>query len=249
MEAYDFLAKYYDHFLLPEDSREMADWAERQLKRFGPETVKRLADLGCGTGDTTLELARRGYEVSGIDLSEGMLSRARDKRETEEEQVRQRLRLEQGDLTSYSFTEKQDACLCLMDTLNHIDPELRTDLAAHLAEQLVPGGLLLFDVLKLSFLRDVRGDETFFAEWPEESEKPDFSLVWSNRWDEEEELAVADFTFFCREGELYRREVDQVLEFSLEPEELEALFGGRFEILETEELEERRRYTLRLCDR
>ncbi|HNS16872.1 MAG TPA: class I SAM-dependent methyltransferase [Bacteroidales bacterium] len=39
----------------------------------------RVLDLGCGTGRHTIELARRGYRVTGIDLSEAQLKRAREK--------------------------------------------------------------------------------------------------------------------------------------------------------------------------
>ena len=39
----------------------------------------RILDIGCGTGRHSLELARRGYEVTGVDLSEAMLQRAGDK--------------------------------------------------------------------------------------------------------------------------------------------------------------------------
>lgn len=38
-----------------------------------------LLDVGCGTGRHALELARRGYSVSGTDLSESMLNRARNR--------------------------------------------------------------------------------------------------------------------------------------------------------------------------
>ena len=39
----------------------------------------RLLDIGCGTGRHTIELTRRGYQVTGIDFSESMLRRAKEK--------------------------------------------------------------------------------------------------------------------------------------------------------------------------
>jgi 2-polyprenyl-3-methyl-5-hydroxy-6-metoxy-1,4-benzoquinol methylase len=36
-----------------------------------------ILDIGCGTGRHSIELARRGYTVTGIDLSESMLAKAR----------------------------------------------------------------------------------------------------------------------------------------------------------------------------
>ena len=38
----------------------------------------RILDIGCGTGRHSLELARRGYSVTGIDLSESMINKAKD---------------------------------------------------------------------------------------------------------------------------------------------------------------------------
>jgi SAM-dependent methyltransferase len=39
----------------------------------------RILDIGCGTGRHAIELARRGYNVTGVDLSESQLARAREK--------------------------------------------------------------------------------------------------------------------------------------------------------------------------
>ena len=43
---------------------------------IGADRNKRILDVGCGTGRHALSLARRGYEVVGVDLSEGLLARA-----------------------------------------------------------------------------------------------------------------------------------------------------------------------------
>ena len=39
----------------------------------------RIIDVGCGTGRHSIELSRRGYRITGIDLSESQLARAKDK--------------------------------------------------------------------------------------------------------------------------------------------------------------------------
>ena len=39
----------------------------------------RILDIGCGTGRHSIELAKRGYTVVGIDLSESLLKRAKEK--------------------------------------------------------------------------------------------------------------------------------------------------------------------------
>ncbi len=52
------------------------DFIESEI---GRDKATRILDIGCGTGRHALELARRGYEVVGVDLSESQLQRAREK--------------------------------------------------------------------------------------------------------------------------------------------------------------------------
>ncbi len=48
-------------------------------KEIGFNKQTRILDIGCGTGRHSIELAKRGYTVTGIDLSDSMLLRAREK--------------------------------------------------------------------------------------------------------------------------------------------------------------------------
>jgi SAM-dependent methyltransferase len=48
-------------------------------KEIGFNKNLRLLDIGCGTGRHTIELAKRGYEIFGIDLSDSQLAKAREK--------------------------------------------------------------------------------------------------------------------------------------------------------------------------
>lgn len=52
------------------------DFIESEI---GHNKAARIIDVGCGTGRHSLELARRGYPVVGIDLSESLLHKAREK--------------------------------------------------------------------------------------------------------------------------------------------------------------------------
>lgn len=52
------------------------DFVERELKA---DRSARILDIGCGTGRHAIELARRGYRVTGFDLSEGQIRLAREK--------------------------------------------------------------------------------------------------------------------------------------------------------------------------
>ncbi len=52
------------------------DFIEQELKHN--KTV-RILDVGCGTGRHSIELTKRGYNVTGVDLSENQIKRAREK--------------------------------------------------------------------------------------------------------------------------------------------------------------------------
>jgi 2-polyprenyl-3-methyl-5-hydroxy-6-metoxy-1,4-benzoquinol methylase len=55
------------------------DFIENELKS---DKSLKILDVGCGTGRHSIELAKRGFDVTGIDLSESQLARAREKAET-----------------------------------------------------------------------------------------------------------------------------------------------------------------------
>jgi SAM-dependent methyltransferase len=69
---YDGLADWYDADFLSEVSRAAA------IRLLG-DASGRLLDIGCGTGAQTLAFRDAGWEVTGIDASEDMLRRARDR--------------------------------------------------------------------------------------------------------------------------------------------------------------------------
>lgn len=68
--------KTYDNEPFTQGTAGEVDFVEREL---GSDRSKRILDIGCGTGRHAIELARRGYHVTGFDLSEGQLSLARQK--------------------------------------------------------------------------------------------------------------------------------------------------------------------------
>jgi SAM-dependent methyltransferase len=70
-----------------------------------------ILDIGCGTGRHAVELARRGYRVTGVDLSAGMLAEARRAAEAAGVQVE----LIHGDATQYRADRLFDAAICLCE--------------------------------------------------------------------------------------------------------------------------------------
>jgi 2-polyprenyl-3-methyl-5-hydroxy-6-metoxy-1,4-benzoquinol methylase len=68
--------KKYDNETFAQGTLGECDFIEQEIEH---NRAARILDIGCGTGRHSIELARRGYSVVGIDLSESLLKRAKEK--------------------------------------------------------------------------------------------------------------------------------------------------------------------------
>ena len=71
----------------------------------------RILDIGCGTGRHSIELAKRGYNVTGIDLSDSMLNRAKEKAMTENLSIE----FQQQDARDLTFKHEFDLVIMLCE--------------------------------------------------------------------------------------------------------------------------------------
>lgn len=78
------------------DARDVAFWVE-----WCREVGDPVLELGCGNGRVTIPLATGGLQVVGVDVSAPMLAGARKRLAAEPAEVRQRVRLEQGDMRQF----------------------------------------------------------------------------------------------------------------------------------------------------
>lgn len=75
-EIFTNYAEKYDNESFTQGTIGEVDFIEKEINN---DKNSKILDVGCGTGRHAIELARRGYEVTGIDLSENMLNAAREK--------------------------------------------------------------------------------------------------------------------------------------------------------------------------
>lgn len=68
----------YDNEYFTQGTIGECDFIELELNK---NTELQIIDIGCGTGRHSIELAKRGYKITGIDLSESLLKKAREKAE------------------------------------------------------------------------------------------------------------------------------------------------------------------------
>ncbi|MBP0017941.1 MAG: class I SAM-dependent methyltransferase [Cyanobacteria bacterium SBLK] len=75
-ELFKNYAKSYDNEEFTQGTIGECDFIEKEIDY--DKTIK-ILDIGCGTGRHSIELSKRGYSVTGIDLSEAQLKRAKEK--------------------------------------------------------------------------------------------------------------------------------------------------------------------------
>lgn len=80
MSVFDFqYAGQYDRLYAQKDYRLECDLIESSAARFASARPATILDVGCGTGQHAIELASRGYRLTGVDLSDSMLEQAKNK--------------------------------------------------------------------------------------------------------------------------------------------------------------------------
>jgi SAM-dependent methyltransferase len=133
----------YDLIYADKDYRAECDLIERAFELYAPGKLQRILDLGCGTGAHVLELARRGYDVTGVDRSVAMLKIAREK--AAREGVATGFSL--GDLRTIDLGLEFDAVLMMFAVLGYQLKNADVLAALRTARRhLTTSGLLLFDV-------------------------------------------------------------------------------------------------------
>ena len=222
MAQYEKLAEIYDYLVAGVDYEDWLDYIEKILDRYGYRAV-RVADLACGTGNTVLPFARRGYEAAGVDIAPAMLALARQKAEREGLNADF---LEQ-DMRELTLPGPVDLFTCYHDGLNYItDPADLKLVLGKVYHYLKPGGLFIFDLVVVNKLKDAGGDTTFFDE-------KDLSLVWDSCYDKEQEIWEITLTGFVRKGDLYEKFTEVHREKHYAREEIEPLLAAvGFELLD-----------------
>lgn len=118
------------------------DFIEAEI---GHNRDARILDIGCGTGRHTTELARRGYRITGVDLSESMLHQARRKAEALGLQVD----LRQKDARNLDFEGEFDLVIMLCEgafPLMETD-EMNYEILGNAVRALKKPGKLIFTTL------------------------------------------------------------------------------------------------------
>lgn len=194
---YSDFAYVYDLLMQDVNYAQWVDYLEELFGKFGTDKPVLVLDMACGTGSLTLEMAKRGYDMIGIDMSPDMLSCAMEKS------------AECGlfplwvcqDMRDFELYGTMDAILCTMDSLNYIGNASDMERVFKLVRNyLNPGGLFIFDMNTPYKLQHVLGNNLFYEI------RDDITYLWRCEYLPEDKKCVFDLTFFVKEAEgLYRR--------------------------------------------
>jgi SAM-dependent methyltransferase len=133
-------ATSYDLLYADKDYAAECDLIERLVREYGLKPTRTILDLGCGTGNHSLPLAKRGYEVVGVDRSDEMLHELRSKHRTD-------AAFRAGDIRTIDVGKRFDCALMMFAVLGY-QIENSDVLAAlgNARRHLHPRGILIFDV-------------------------------------------------------------------------------------------------------
>jgi SAM-dependent methyltransferase len=145
--TYDLLAPHYDA-VTGDGGTEAAFIGDLVQRRHGRAAT--LLDVACGTGALTALLARR-YQVSGLDISPGMLAVARDK-------LPAGTPLYQADMTRFRLGTTFDAVVCAYQGVNHLLSLADWErFFGRVYEHLDAGGVFVFDIATVGHLARMTG--------------------------------------------------------------------------------------------
>ena len=200
---YSLFASVYDEINAEIDYPAWAGFINEIIKRnYGKGKPELVLDLGCGTGSMTLELAKLGYDMTGIDNSPEMLGIARER--AEELNLGDKMLWLLQDMTDFELYGTVDVAVSCLDCINHLTTRSELERCLSLVHNyLVPDGLFIFDVNGKGKFERIYGNECYVME------NDGSFLTWQNFYNPKSGLCDFVLTLFTeREDGLYERSED-----------------------------------------
>lgn len=186
---YAAFASVYDRLMADVDYQAWAAFYHALMERYGLLRGK-VCECACGTGSLTIPLARLGYQMTGVDLSQDMLFEASTKARREGLNmpfVKQDMRL-------LRLHRQMDAVLCTNDGLNYLkDGEEMLQFFRSAYDTLRDGGVLALDVSTPYKLQHVLGNH-FIGD-----ETEDIAYLWQNKYHAAQKYVELNLAIFVHQ--------------------------------------------------
>jgi SAM-dependent methyltransferase len=145
MSVFGAYSRYYDLLYRDKDYPAEARYVHGLIQHHAPGAHS-ILELGCGTGAHAAEFAGLGYEVHGIDASQGMLRGAEVRKSRLAFDVAARLGFSTGDARSFRASRQFDVVTALFHVVSYqVSNEDLSQTFATAAAHLAPGGIFVFD--------------------------------------------------------------------------------------------------------
>ena len=216
MDAYTSFARVYDTFM---DNVPYHDWANylQDLLREYDIWDGLILDLGCGTGSMAEELAKRGYDMIGVDNADEMLEIAMEKRMESGYDILYLLQ----DMREFELYGTVRGIVSVCDSVNYIlEEDDLLEVFRLVNNYLDPMGIFIFDFNTEYKYREILGERTIAEE------REECSFIWENYYDEEDKINEYVLTLFLQEEEgedLYRKYQEQHFQRGYTLEEMKRL--------------------------
>jgi len=209
MEQYSGLSRIYDYLVAGVDFDAWIDYAEALLRHFGLQ-ARSVADMACGTGNTAIPFARRGYKTFGIDIAGEMLALARAKSAAENLSIT----FLKQDMRHLRLPEKVDLITCFHDGLNYLlEIEDIKQTFHKVNENLLDRGAFIFDLNAVTWLSGSDNSITVVDD-------SDMTIIWETGYNKTANIWHINLTGFVREGEYYKKFAESHREKAYRPEEI-----------------------------
>lgn len=184
--SYETFATFYDEVM---DDTYYDRWLQYTMKQV-ENKGNTLLELACGTGKLAVKLSKQGYDVTGVDLSENMLSLAYNRSLEEESDIQ----FFQGDMRELQGTGTYDVVTCFSDSLCYMKDETEVlSVFKGVHSVLEENGTFLFDVHSLYKI------EQIFPGYQYHYVLDEGAFLWSSFSGEKKGTIEHDLTFFIYE--------------------------------------------------
>ncbi|WP_042146035.1 class I SAM-dependent methyltransferase [Paucisalibacillus sp. EB02] len=192
--SYQLMARLYDEFMMEAPYGKWVEFTEYVINKYNLNAPK-MIDLGCGTGEITVQLAKK-YPITGVDYSSDMLTIASQKAA----ETNLTINWIHQDLRELEGLSEFDLAISFCDVMNYITTESELNkVFSNIANLLNEDGIFIFDVHSMKHIEEELIENTF-ADVTEDN-----AYIWFCYPGEHKGEMFHELTFFASDRDNYSR--------------------------------------------